>query len=496
MNAFLKRIAALSAIALFAFAFVGCDSDDEDPPQEETFTLYEAFTGPSGDGVRITDRGEGTGTRTLSADTTYYLSGFVFVNSGQTLTIEAGTVVRGLPGEGEDASALIVAQGGRIEANGTATTPIIFTSAGDDVTNPNDIPAGTSGLWGGVIVLGNAPTNTTPATVAIEGIPTTETRGLYGGSSAGDNSGTLRYVSIRYGGTDIGAGNEINGLTLGGVGSATTIEYVEVFGNADDGVEFFGGTVNTKYLAVAFVGDDSFDTDQGYTGDNQFWFTIQSPTTGNRAGEHDGGDSDLGGEDAMPFSTVRVSNATYIGSGTASGNDDNDRVLEVRDNSAVQFYNSIFTDFADGAIRIEDLMDASAQDSRARFDGGDFAFQNNYWFGFGAGDDLPSIIDITKFDPDDDETTDNDEEVDPTFRTTLVDYLGANGNVLADPMLTGISRSTDGGLNPALAGGSPALQGAQIPSGDFQNVSYIGAFGTTNWLKGWTALDALGYLAD
>ncbi|MEM1043000.1 MAG: T9SS C-terminal target domain-containing protein [Bacteroidota bacterium] len=489
MTTRLKRLTALTALALLAFTGVGCDSDGDEDPPEETFTLYEAFSGPAGDGVRITDRGEGTGSRTLSADTTYYLSGFVFVNSGQTLTVEAGTVVRGLPGAGEDASALIVAQGGRIEASGTATNPIIFTSAGDDVTNPNDIPAGTSGLWGGVILLGNAPTNTTPAVVSIEGIPTTEARGSYGGSSAADNSGTLRYASIRYGGTDIGAGNEINGLTLGGVGSGTTVEFVEVFGNADDGVEFFGGTVNTKYLAVAFVGDDSFDTDQGYVGDNQFWFAVQSATTGNRAGEHDGGDADLGGEDATPFSTVRVSNATYIGSGAASGNDDNDRVLEVRDNAAVEFHNSIFTDFADGGIRIEDLADAAAQDSRARFDAGDFAFQNNYWFGFGAGGDLESLIDLTKIE-------DSDDDVDPAFRATLAGALVAGGNVLVDPQLAGISRSADGGLNPTLAAGSPALTGAEIPTGDFESVPYVGAFGATNWLKGWTALDALGYLAD
>ncbi|NNF57507.1 MAG: hypothetical protein HKN04_04630, partial [Rhodothermaceae bacterium] len=459
-------------------------------------TDYDFDNDGTPDGTRVQDLGEGTGTVTWTSDTVYYLDGFVFVNSGQTLTIEAGTVVKGLPGEAEDASALIVARGGQIQANGSATDPIIFTAATDDVTSATDIPAGTTGLWGGIIVLGRAGTNTTPSEVAIEGIPTTEPRGLYGGSNDADNSGTLRYISIRYGGSDIGAGNEINGLTLGAVGSGTTIDYVEVFANADDGVEWFGGTVNTKHLAVAFVGDDSFDYDQGFRGNGQFWFTIQGATTGNRAGEHDGGDGDLGGEDSMPYAIPVIANATYIGSGATSGNGDNDQVLELRDNAGAKYYASIFTDFAEDALRIEDLFDDAVQDSRKRFEAGDIALVGNYWFGFGGGGDLLSVIDLTEYDSDEDGEADT--EVDPDFRTTLAIYLGDNGNVFGtDPMLTGISRTANGGLDPRPMAGSPALTGAQLPSGSFfESVSYSGAFGSTNWLQGWTALSQLGYLSN
>ena len=121
----------------------------------------------------------------------------------------------------------------------------------------------------------------------IEGIDINEPRGAFGGSDEADSSGVLRYVSIRHGGTLIGADNEINGLTLGAVGSGTTVEFVEVFANLDDGIEFFGGTVNTRYLVVAYCGDDSFDYDQGFRGKGQYWFTIQDADSGD-GGEHDG----------------------------------------------------------------------------------------------------------------------------------------------------------------------------------------------------------------
>ena len=252
--------------------------------------------------VTITDNGNGTGTTTWTKDNTYILDGLVFVNSGQTLTIEPGTVIKGKPGQTTDASALIVARGGKINAAGTAEEPIIFTAEQDDLANPFDIPAGTKGLWGGVIILGNAQLNSTPGESAIEGIPTTEPRGLYGAIDTDgdtipdsfnnlDNSGTFTYCSIRYGGTDIGAGNEINGLTLGGVGRLTTIHHVEVIFNKDDGIEFFGGNVNTSHMIAAFCGDDSYDYDEGFRGKGQFWFVIQADSIGDRGGEHDGGTS-------------------------------------------------------------------------------------------------------------------------------------------------------------------------------------------------------------
>jgi len=242
-----------------------------------------------------------------TSDNTYVLNGFVFVEDGETLTIEAGTVVKGKPGQAEAASALIVARGGKIFAEGTPTQPIIFTAEADDVNDPNDLPANTRGLWGGVIILGRATINVAGGEQDIEGIPVTEPRGVFGGTDDDDNSGVFRYVSLRYGGTNIGANNEINGLTMGGVGRGTTIEFVEVFNNADDGYEWFGGTVNTRYLVSAFNDDDGFDYDEGWRGRNQFWFLIQAPDVGGTGGEHDGGTTP---EDGLPFAIPLIYNAT------------------------------------------------------------------------------------------------------------------------------------------------------------------------------------------
>ena len=213
-----KNLLLITALcAGIAGGFTSCSKDDNktpDPTPAPTPT-------PSSNIVTITDNGSGTGTTTWTSDKVYVLDGLVFVNSGQELTIQPGTVIKGKPGTGANASALIVAKGGKINAVGTPTQPIIFTFEADPLNG--SVPLSTSGQWGGLIVLGNASLNSTPGTSAIEGIPTTETRGIYGGTNDADNSGTLKYISIRHGGTDIGAGNEINGLTFGGVGSGTTV---------------------------------------------------------------------------------------------------------------------------------------------------------------------------------------------------------------------------------------------------------------------------------
>ena len=155
---------------------------------------------------------------------------------------------------------------------GTAAEPIVFTSVADNIelgqTAGTNLTEDDRGLWGGLILLGNAPVSLDgdAAEAQIEGIPASDTNGLYGGSDPADDSGTVQYVSIRHGGALIGEGNEINGLTLGGVGSGTTIDNVEIVGNVDDGIEFFGGTVNATNLLVWAQGDDGLDIDQAYSG--------------------------------------------------------------------------------------------------------------------------------------------------------------------------------------------------------------------------------------
>ena len=200
---------------------------------------------------------------TWYSDTIYELAGKVVVDNGTTLTIQPGTLVKARDGQGSLSTALIVAQGGRIEAVGTAENPIVFTSIYD---TGNNLDESDMGLWGGIVVLGYAPISADAVPAQIEGIPVNETFGAYGGTDTHNNSGTLKYVSIRHAGTLLGDGNELNGLTLGGVGSGTVIDHIEVVGNLDDGIEFFGGTVNASNLVVWAQGDDAFDVDQGWEG--------------------------------------------------------------------------------------------------------------------------------------------------------------------------------------------------------------------------------------
>jgi hypothetical protein len=222
-----------------------------------------------------------TSNTTWFSDTIYQLGGRITVEDGATLTIQPGTVIKGEAGTGANATALLIARGGKLIAEGTPQLPIVFTSVADEITSamisqgnfqsPNLDPT-VNGLWGGVIVLGKAKISPKPdatgevISVQIEGIPTSDANGLYGGNENTDNSGIMKYVSIRHGGANIGSGNEINGLTLGGVGSGTVLENIEVVANQDDGIEWFGGTVNANNVVVWNAGDDGLDTDQSWGG--------------------------------------------------------------------------------------------------------------------------------------------------------------------------------------------------------------------------------------
>ena len=318
----------------------------------------------------ISDDGSGTGTTTWTNNMTYILDGFVYVNEGQTLTIEPGTIIQAKQGQEENASALIVARGGKIIAEGTPTQPIVFTFEGD----PGNTPATTRGKWGGLIILGAASLNSSPGTSQIEGIPTTEPRGNYGGADDLDDSGILKYVSIRHGGTNIGADNEINGLTLGGVGAGTTIEYVEVIGNNDDGIEWFGGTVNAKYLISAFCSDDALDYDEGYRGLNQWVIVHQDAEEADRGGEHDGGTDP---ETAMPYATPIFFNVTSIGAPTS-------RALTFRDNAGGEYHNSIFSGYGKG-VDVE-FLDGQDQDAYAQFEAGNLRIENCVFHNIGNGE--------------------------------------------------------------------------------------------------------------
>ena len=262
----MKILKQTVSILLLITLFISCD-DDSSPVNP----------GEGGEGseevVTITDNI--TSDETWKDGTIYVLAGRIAVEAGATLTIEGGAIVKGEAGSGANSTALVVARDATLNANGTADAPIIFTSVADEITpemvdsgefgSPNLDP-NQRGLWGGIIVLGNAPISASSTPASIEGIPSTDKNGLYGGDNAGDSSGTITYVTIRHGGTNIGEGNEINGLSLGGVGTGTTIENIEIVANQDDGVEWFGGTVNVTNVLVWNNGDDALDTDQAWSG--------------------------------------------------------------------------------------------------------------------------------------------------------------------------------------------------------------------------------------
>ncbi|MDP4964402.1 MAG: hypothetical protein NWQ55_04975 [Salibacteraceae bacterium] len=219
----------------------------------------------------ITKTGELTANETWTANNIYVLDGRVVVSNGVTLTIEPGTIIKGAEGQETEASALIVARGGKLMAEGTAAEPIIFTTVLDGIAQgetESKLTRTDNEKWGGVAICGKAPISAENGDDVsnLEGIPAEAGYGVYGGASANDNSGVLKYVSIRHGGISIGEGNELNGLTLAGVGSGTTIDNIEIYATLDDGIEFFGGTVNASNLLIYYQGDDGLDVDQNYAG--------------------------------------------------------------------------------------------------------------------------------------------------------------------------------------------------------------------------------------
>lgn len=326
----LNYILKSSLVLAITIGLFSCD--------KETTTTNPGTNPPVNGDNTITVTQNISANETWSASKTYILAGRITVLSGATLTIEPGTVIKGQAGTGANATALLVARGAKLMAEGTAEKPIIFTSVADELS-PADVAAGNfaspnlesdaNGLWGGVIVLGKARISASANEVQIEGIPTSDQNGLYGGSDDADNSGVIKYVSIRHGGANIGSGNEINGLTLGGVGSGTVIENIEVVGNQDDGIEWFGGTVNVKNVLVWNNGDDAIDTDQSWGGtlDN---FIVITPT---------GHIFELDGPEGSYQATHTIKNGTVV----ATGDDRlSEELINTDKNSLVKLENIFF----------------------------------------------------------------------------------------------------------------------------------------------------------
>ncbi len=401
---------------------------------------------------------------TWTSNNEYLLDGLVIVKPGSTLNIEPGTVIKSSvnPTNGIDAStALIIARGATINALGEATCPIIFTSEVDDIDNPDDLGSTDQGLWGGIAICGNGEV------AAMDGIsslvdfdnPLLE----YGGSDNTENSGIFRYVSIRHAGAQLNDLIEMSNLTLAGVGSGTTVEYVESYAGFDDGFEFLGGAVNAKYLIAAFNSDEAFDIDLGYQGKGQFWFGINAG--GGYSLELDGATPDDEGNPSNPI----LSNLTLIGNGENTSG-----AIEIKDNAKGSVYNSIITLNNEKALSIE-FEAAPLPSSFNHLSNGDINFAHNLWFDFLNSNDPQSFLEV------------------PNGTTTELDFLvnhfNTNNNETADPLLSSICYNELNCLDPLPQSGSPALLGSQsLTDPYFENVDYRGAFGEINWMSFWSVL--------
>ena len=321
-----------------------------------TFTQVLTLTYPEFEEVTVSNNI--TAATTWTADKIYVLTGKIFVESGAVLKINEGTVIKGQTGTGTNASGLYAARGGKIEAVGTPEKPIIFTTVLDDIfpgrlTSPNLDETDTE-LWGGVVLLGKAPISVGSGTEKqIEGVPASEPLGLYGGSVDNDDSGELQYVSIRHGGTTIDpiAGKDINGLTLGGVGTGTILKNIEVIANSDDGIEFFGGTVNISNVIVSLQGDDGLDVDQAYTGTISNFMLIQS-SAGKDGLEIDGPEGALNGQ-------FKLQN------GTIMSIDGGGRGATFKSKAMAAVSNVLWTGYTDAVIYIRTSYDADCTTSKS-----------------------------------------------------------------------------------------------------------------------------------
>ncbi len=308
-------------------SFVGCSDCDETDPASD------CYVAPS---VDMEHSGAITANETWSANEIHYIKGRCWVENGATLTIEKGAIIKGRTGTEANASALIIAKGAKLMAEGTASEPIIFTSELDNIElgqkSGTNLTENDREKWGGLIVLGNAKISAEDGDVSaqIEGIPATEAYGQFGGTNDADNSGVITYVSIRHGGALIGEGNEINGLTLGGVGNGTVINHVEVVGNLDDGIECFGGSVNIDDAIVAFQGDDAIDLDMNYSGTIDNFMVIH------------GGDTDEGLEIDGPEGSTYTDGKFTLKNGTIKSTDGAGSAADIKSKAQGTIENCFF----------------------------------------------------------------------------------------------------------------------------------------------------------
>lgn len=398
-----------------------------------------------------------TGNVTWTRNNIYLLNGFVYVENGAVLTIEPGTIIKG---DKASLGTLVVRQGGRLVANGTATQPIVFTS---------NQPVGSRnrGDWGGIVICGRAPINQ-PGTPNVEGV----TNAVFGGTNAADDSGILRYVRIEYPGVLISPNNEINGLTMAGVGSGTIIDYVQVYASGDDSFEWFGGTVNAKHLIAVAATDDDFDTDYGFTGKVQYAVTVRDPSVADVSGSTAfESDNDAGGSALTPLTAPVFSNVSaFLMNRSTSANFT--RAMHLRRNTSISIFNSVLTGWPQGLT-----LDGPAVKVNA--DNGGLVLKNNVMAGMTAPftQESGGSYDVAGY---------FNAAARANVNLTNISDLNLNGDNFM-PVNNVAPSFTLPATSPLVSGA--AFTDAKLAGGFFDNVAYRGAFGpagTANWTAGWS----------
>lgn len=447
----LVRLATVGAL-LATTALAGCSDDDDDGPVDPP----PPPPPPTGDTVNIA-AGDITADTTWTASKTYILEGQVFVTSG-TLTIEAGTTIKGKAG-----SVLVITQNAKINAVGTADKPIVFT--GNDEVKPVR-----SGAWGGVVLLGSAPINVAGGKNKIEGFP--DSVGVkieYGGANAAHDCGKFKYARIEYAGFRFGTDNELNGLTLGGCGTASEVSYVQSHLGLDDGIEIFGGTVNVSHLVITQADDDGLDWDLGWNGKAQFVIIQQKAGLGDRGIEADNNNSN---NDALPRSAPEIWNLTMIGGDSPIAKKQGG--LHLRRGTAAKISNSVIAYFNQYPI---DIDGAAAV---AQFNSGALSIKHTYFLKSAA-----SPLFMVDFDKAGTPPVEND-----CVAGTCLDEAGmiaadTSNKVDTDPMLMDAKNLTSPNWKPMAA--SPVLTGCGTPGAGFDTTAtFCGAIGATDWTAGWT----------
>lgn len=457
----------LSAWMLFAglLFFSACKEDNPNPTPEPPEAEYVILKGD-------------LSTQTLTADKKYLLEGLVFVRNGQTLTVQPGTVIAG---ERRSKGTLVIDRGGKIIAKGTATNPIVFTS--NQAIGERD-----RGDWGGLVLLGRARVNLESPT--IEGI---EGNVVYGGTDDNDSSGELEYVRCEFAGIELTPNNETNSITMGGVGRGTKLERVQVSYGGDDGFEWFGGSVNGKYLVVLGMWDDCFDIDNGFSGNLQYGLSVRYPSYADQS-DSNGFELDTDGQNNLERfkTTATISNFTVLGPAIdGNGLSGNYRYgADLRRNVAVSLYNSVVVGFPT-AVR---MNQASVFPNYA--DGtGEIA--NNIFYArttpIVSGSNI-TVDEIAAYMAEHDNTVRAGDQ----YQTTAAyEALGLKANWFFARRL-----NTAYPAHPDFTLGSGTLAtGAKFDYARFneegrsnqfdKTIQFRGAFGATDWTKDWTHFDPI-----